>query len=248
MQIDLGRSVTYAFEDSAWLSKLIVFLIVGFLPGLNVILWSGYALSIARNLARGEKHPLPSWEAWSDIAVRGLLSLVATALYFAPAALIGLGVLLIGWLSDGAESFILLRLGALGVALIYSLLMNYVLTCAHARYAQTDQFYHYLEVGARLRDLRYAPVQFGVLYLYQSLLTFLLLMLSAIALALFLLAISVALTDGGALSLILAPILVLGLGGYIAIVTLGFLSNGYLLGSALIGLRGKLPALPSTPG
>lgn len=43
MQIDLGRSVTYAFEDSAWLSKLIVFLIVGFLPGLNVILWSGYA-------------------------------------------------------------------------------------------------------------------------------------------------------------------------------------------------------------
>lgn len=91
-------------------------------------------------------------------------------------------------------------------------------------------------------------MQFGVLYLYQSLLTFLLLMLSAIALALFLLAISVALTDGGALSLILAPILVLGLGGYIAIVTLGFLSNGYLLGSALIGLRGKLPALSSTPG
>jgi small-conductance mechanosensitive channel len=242
MQIDLGRSVTYPFEDSAWFSKLIVFLIVGFLPGLNLIMWSGYALSVARNLARGEQQPLPAWDAWSDIAVRGLLSLVATALYFAPAALIAIGAWLIGALSNGAESFIMLRLGALGIALLYSLLINYVLTCAHARYAQTDQFYHYLEVGARLRDLRQAAVPFGVLYLYQSLLTFLLLMLTFVVIALFLVALSAAVTNGGILSLIIAPILVLGTAGYIAIVTLGFLTNGYLLGTTLLSVRHRLPS------
>ncbi|MFQ3534413.1 MAG: DUF4013 domain-containing protein [Aggregatilineales bacterium] len=242
MQIDLGRSVTYVFEDSAWLSKLIVFLIVGFLPGLNLIVWSGYALSIARNLNRGERYPLPSWEAWTDIAVRGLLSLVATVLYFMPAALLLLGIGLIDWLSNGAESFILLRVVALAIALIYSLLINYVLTCAHARYAQTDQFYHYLEIGARLRDLRCAAVPFGVLYLYQSLLAFLLVMLSIIVLVLFLVALSAAITSGGLLSLIIAVVLVLGLGGYVAILTLGFLANGYLLGSALLSLRSTLPA------
>lgn len=242
MQIDLGRSVTYPFEDSAWLSKLIVFLIVGFLPGLNLILWSGYALSVARNLARGERYPLPSWEAWSDIAVRGLLSLVATAIYFAPAALIVLGVGLIGWLRNGAESFVLVRLAALGVALLYGLFINYLLTCAHARYAQTDQFYHYLEIGARLRDLRHAALPFGTLYLYQSLLTFLLLMFSAVVLVLFLLALSAAMTIGGFLSIVIALVLVLGLLGYLAVITLGFLTNGYLLGTALISVRHKLSA------
>jgi hypothetical protein len=242
MQIDLGRSVTYPFEDSAWLSKLIVFLIVGFLPGLNLIVWSGYALSVARNLARGERQPLPAWDAWSDIAVRGLLSLVATALYFAPAALIALSAWLIGVLSNGAEPFILVRLGALGIALLYSLLINYVLTCAHARFAQTDQFYHYLEIGARLRDLRQAAVPFGVLYLYQSLLTFLLLMFTFVVIALFLVALSAAVVNGGVLSLIIAPLLALGSAGYIAIVTLGFLTNGYLLGTTLISVRHKLPS------
>lgn len=237
MQIDLGRSVTYPFEDPAWLSKLIVFLIVGFLPGLNLILWSGYALSIARNLVRGAQQPLPAWDAWSDIAVRGLLSLVATALYFAPAALIVLGAWLIGALSNGAQPFIMVRLGALGVALLYSALINYVLTCAHARYAKTDQFYHYFEIGARLRDLRQAAVPFGVLYLYQSLLAFLLMMFSFVALALFVVALSAVLSSDSVLSLLAMPILVLGLAGYIAVVTLGFLTNGYLLGTTLLSLR-----------
>jgi hypothetical protein len=237
MHIDLGRSVTYPFEDSAWFSKLIIFLIVGFLPGLNLILWSGYALSVARNLARGEKQPLPSWEAWTDIAVRGLLSLVATALYIAPVLLIVLGVLLISLLTNGVQSFLVVRLLAFGVALAYLLLANYLLTCAHARYAQTDQFYHYLEVGARLRDLRQAAGLFGVLYGYQSLLAFLLLMLSAVVLVLFLLALSAVITGGGVLSVIMVPILTLGLVGYIAVLTLAFLANGYLLGTALLSLR-----------
>ncbi len=237
MHIDLGRSVTYPFEDSAWFSKLIIFLIVGFLPGLNLILWSGYALSVARNLARGEKQPLPSWEAWTDIAVRGLLSLVATALYIAPVLLIFLGVLLISLLTNSAASFMVLRLLAFVVALAYLFLANYLLTCAHARYAQTDQFYHYLEVGARLRDLRQAAGLFGVLYGYQSLLAFLLLMLSAVVLVLFLLALSAVITGGGVLSVIMVPILTLGLVGYIAILTLAFLANGYLLGTALLSLR-----------
>jgi len=241
VQIDLERCVTYPFEDSAWLSKLIVFLIVGFLPGLNLIVWSGYALSVARNLARGEQQPLPTWDAWPDIAVRGLLSLVATALYFAPAALIVLGAWLIGALSGGAEPFIMLRSSALGIALLYSLLINYVLTCAHARYAQTDQFYHYLEVGARLHDLRRAAEPFGVLYLYQSLITFLLLMLTFAMIVLFLVALSAAVTDGGILSLIIALTFVLGIAGYIAIVTLGFLTNGYLLGATLLSVRHRLP-------
>ncbi|RMF52268.1 MAG: DUF4013 domain-containing protein [Chloroflexota bacterium] len=242
MHLDLGRSVTYPFEDSDWLSKLIVFLIVGFLPGLNIILWSGYALSVARNLARGERRPLPTWDAWSDIAVRGLLSLVATALYFTPAALLVLLVWLFGALSRGAEAFLTMRLIALGIALLYSLLMNYVLTCAHARYAQTDQFYHYLEIGARLRDLGRAAVPFGVLFLYQSLLSFLLVMLSAVVFMIGLVLLSLAMTSSGALSLIIALVLVLALIGYIALVTLGFLTNGYLLGTALVSLRQILPA------
>src|SRR5688500_18531100 len=84
MNIDIGRSVTYPFEDQQWFNKVGILMILGFIPGLNVIMWGGAALTIARNVLRGERFPLPDWAEWSDIAVRGLLSIAATLIYYIP--------------------------------------------------------------------------------------------------------------------------------------------------------------------
>src|SRR5579859_7318843 len=88
MNIDFGRAVTYPFEDRQWTLKVGILLLASLIPGLNAILLAGYGLTIARNMLRGVALPMPGWDNWSDIAVRGLLSLVATFLYFLPALLV----------------------------------------------------------------------------------------------------------------------------------------------------------------
>ncbi|MBE2196515.1 MAG: DUF4013 domain-containing protein [Anaerolinea sp.] len=234
MNLEIGRSVTFPFEDPQWGQKLIVFLVIGFIPGLNLIVWSGYALTTARNLARGADLPLSSWADWSDIAVRGLLGIAATGVYLSPAFLIT-GCLALASLALGgraAGAFLSLRCVGFGVAILFVLLMSYVLWIGHTRFAQTDQFQSYLDFSARLRDARAGSNLFGTLFLYQTLLMFLMVMLTIVAGALFLFALSVIATASVIGSLVALVFLALALVGYVAIVTAAFLANGYILGMA----------------
>ncbi|GAB4549002.1 MAG: hypothetical protein OHK0023_12810 [Anaerolineae bacterium] len=224
MQLDIGRSVTYPLDDSGWFRKLIVLFIIGFVPGLNLIAWSGYALSVARNLGRADDTPLPEWSNWVEITLRGFLSLGATALYMLP--------VMLGLVALSGDSGLSRIIGTLAV-IVYFLSANYLLTIGHLRYAQTDQAYHYTALFRRMDDARRKAGLFGLLYGYQMLVSFLLIMLSVILLFLFLVIVSVIFTNTSTLSIILVPVLTLGIAGYIGIITVGFLASGYVLGSAI---------------
>lgn len=238
MNLDIGRSVTFPFEDKRWANKLIAFLVIGFVPGLNLILWSGYAISIARNMARGEKDPLPGWETWSDIAVRGLLAIMAQIVYFGPALLVICCIVAASALLGGrGESFFApLRCIGWGLAILYTLTINYVLHSGHLRFAQYDQFFRYLDFGGRLNDVRMHTGLFGMLFAYQTLLSFVVILLTIVALMLSLVAFSAIWTVGGVLAIGIVFLLALALLGYVAFVTMAFLANGYLLGSALLSV------------
>jgi hypothetical protein len=244
--INIGRAASYPFEDPQWPVKLIVFLIVGFIPGLNLILWSGYAITVARNIIHGHQYPLPTWAAWTDIAVRGFLAIVATALYFLPVLLIAGCVTLTSLVlavrgsPQNLESTLLaLRCVAFILALLYTANISTLLWSGHLRFAQTDQFYHYLAVGQRFRDITGVARLVIALFGYQSLLAFLLLLLSAISAMLFIIALTVAATAGVFFGLVALLGLALALLGYVALVTLAFLANAYFLGNF-----GRMVAIP----
>src|SRR4051812_43446488 len=157
MNIDIGRSVTYPFEDQQWLPKVGILMILGLVPGLNAIMWSGYSLTIARNVMRGEQFPLPDWAEWSDIAVRGLLGIAATFIYYLPMLLlsccVGFGLPLIMGRDNSGFSLVLnCCLGIVG--LVYALAANLLLNVGHVRFVQTDQFNVYTDFARRIEDLR----------------------------------------------------------------------------------------------
>lgn len=213
MNIDIGRSVTYPFEDPRWAQKLVVLVLIGFVPGLNIIVWGGYALTIARNVLQNERFPMPDWANWSDIAVRGLLSIVATFIYYIPALLVSCCLWLIGVFGGPDSSGLLTLVRCVGAlfALMYVVAVNLLLNVGHVRYAQTDQFSVYMDLGRRIDDLRSESSLFVTLFVYQLIL---------------------ALVAGAA-----AAVLAITCIGLIVIGTLASLANGYVLGHAVIATR-----------
>lgn len=248
MSIDLGRSVTFAFEDRQWASKLILLIILGFVPGLNIILWMGYSVSVARNIMRGDPFPLPAWDQWSDIAVRGLLAIVATVLYFSP-ALVGLCCLIFATAAvgpSGQDVLMTVRCVSLALVALYGSTTSILIGTGHASFAQTDQFHRYLDLGGRIRDLQRAPGLFMTLFLYESTISFVVGLVVIISLVIFLGALSLISNLGGILGVLAIAVLAVALVGLIAVVTLGFLASGYLLGAVGVALnaRGKAAVTP----
>src|SRR5262249_222520 len=205
-------------EDPEWKAKVGVLLLLGLIPGMNFVLWGGFALSVAHNIVRDEI-PLPNWDDWSDIAVRGFLSIIATLIYFLPALILVAIFALTGPLVTAlggrtiSSVFNTIRLVATLIAFFYMLAANLLLNVGHLRYAQTDQFYVYRDIGRRLYDLRANFGLFVMLFLYELV---------------------VALVAGG-----VALILSFSCIGFIVVMTVGFLANGYILGVAGIELMDR---------
>jgi Protein of unknown function (DUF4013) len=214
MNIDIGRSVTYPFEDQQWVTKVGILMVLGLIPGLNVIMWSGYALTVARNVMRGERLPLPDWAEWSDIAVRGLLSIAAAFIYYIPLLLVscclGIGLPLITGRDNSALSLVVqCCLGV--VSLIYGIAANLLLNVGHVRFVQTDQFNVYMDFARRIEDLRTNTNLFVTLFIYLTLI--------------------------GIIGAFVAVILAITCVGPFVISTLAFLASGYVMGLAASAAR-----------
>jgi len=108
---DFAKPFTYVFDDPRWLTKIAIgglFHIAAiFIVGWFFIL--GYLAQLARNVVRGDVHPLPEWENLGDFFNEGL-RLVGVALcwllpilllagaFIVPMALLG------SFDNDGAEA------------------------------------------------------------------------------------------------------------------------------------------------
>jgi hypothetical protein len=75
-RVDFGRSLSFVFEDPAWLKKILLGGLMGLLSCLFVgtILTGGYFLHTIRRTARGESLPLPEWDDWGGLFRDGLLA------------------------------------------------------------------------------------------------------------------------------------------------------------------------------
>ncbi|MBX3084431.1 MAG: DUF4013 domain-containing protein [Anaerolineae bacterium] len=251
MSLDIGRAVTYPFEDAQWRAKLLPLLILSFIPGLNVLTWGGYAISVARNLTRREKYPLATWDEWSDILVRGLLSWVAMLVYFLPAIIVGgcfLSLSLVFGERVESSSFIAMRCLAYLLSLAYLFFTNFVLNAGHLNFVRTDQFSGYLDLPARFRDLRRGGSRILTLTVLQVVLVLLIGLLIIVGGVVFLVCINIAVRTGGIAVVIVVPILLIALVALLALMTLAFLAHGYFIGgTSILIARQAMPAPESLP-
>ena len=85
--MNFGKSFTYMFEDTNWVSKFLIGIVISVVPILNIA-WAGYGIGIMRNMARGMERPLPSWDNLGEKFKDGLVIFLATFIYLLPAIIV----------------------------------------------------------------------------------------------------------------------------------------------------------------
>lgn len=137
--MDFGKAFSYPFQDSNWLSKVVIGGIINLIPILNLAS-IGYTLAQMKRVARGEEVPLEEWNEIGTKWVDGLLLAVAVFVWMLPGLLVffllfmpavfsaGMGDGSGAFGAAGAFGMLIFGLWALLVALVTpAIYMNYAL-------------------------------------------------------------------------------------------------------------------------
>lgn len=158
--MDIGKSLTYPFEDEEWLTKLLLGAVVSAVPILNFA-WTGFAVEILRNVMDGLPRPMPDWSEFGDKFVKGFLIWAAGFIYSLPAILIAclpLGLLIIPATSQSTsatETFATILSGVsvlfLCILIIYLLAFSFYFPAAYVNFARKNTFGSCFEVSEILK-------------------------------------------------------------------------------------------------
>lgn len=147
--MDLGKSLTYMFEDEKWVNKVVVGAVINMIPILNFAS-AGYMLATIRNVANNIIPPLPTWDDFGDCFIKGLVLTIIGVIYALPLIILSccpIGALFLPAFSQteevsaalGGLSILVWSLFAL-LAFLYALVYTFVMPAVMLHYASAEDF------------------------------------------------------------------------------------------------------------
>ena len=153
--LDIGRGLSFMFEDKDWVMKLIiavVLLVFSFLI-LPYFILQGYVIDIIRRVGRGEKTELPAWQEWGKYLSEGFMATIALFVYSLPMMfIICCFSILIGAVGEAGDDevavvVVLLFCCVMIFALIMQLAIYLIYYAGLVRYADTGNFSVFFQFG-----------------------------------------------------------------------------------------------------
>jgi hypothetical protein len=153
--LDIGRSLTYMFEEEDWIAKFLiavgmVLLSILILPYLIL---QGYLIEIIRRVGRNQTTVLPAWTNWGDYLKDGLFAALALFVYTIPAILPACCMAFFAAAFTDQQTGELSGFGVLAICcisslvIILSLLIYLVYFAGLIRYAETGEFASFFQFG-----------------------------------------------------------------------------------------------------
>lgn len=157
-RIDIGKAISYIFDDPDWLAKLGILLLVNIAFGLFAVILVGFVfyaaqlgwvLELLRNMQMGDETPMPAWSNFGDKIQLGLGPLGASVVYaILPgvfSCLLFVPAILAGTASEEAAG--VFGLGAtcliFPLLLVYAIVSGMMFTVGTIRYSQTESIGEY---------------------------------------------------------------------------------------------------------
>ncbi|MGB8644638.1 MAG: DUF4013 domain-containing protein [Anaerolineae bacterium] len=172
--MDIGKSFSYVFEDPKWITKVAIGggiffggVILSFLLGLPLLaammVIMGYSLTVLKNVYEGSPAPLPEWNDFGALFMKGLYAVIGMIVIFIPTILIACcNAAITGFLANQtsdssgntaqAASIVLTCLQC--ISAIYSLVAVVYLYAPLSRYALNGQLSTFWDFGGNLAYIR----------------------------------------------------------------------------------------------
>jgi hypothetical protein len=163
--VDIARAFTYVTEDENWQNKVVITLVVGFVPIINLAA-IGWMLDLIRNMIDGQAHPLPDWDdignQFVERWVAGLMTAIAVLLYAVPLIVISVCVgITLALVDFGLLRFVM---SLIGIAYMAAAWMP--MSIGMMRYARTRDFSHYLQFANNINVVQQHMATMIVLAVY----------------------------------------------------------------------------------
>lgn len=156
MRLDLKENIVFPFSDPSWIAKTLIGSACQLL-GLTMPAIVGYQLAIIRQTANGEDEKLPEFDGFVSLWVQGfLVTLIVGLLFTVPigvvvAAVVG-GVMAMG--QDSGMGMMLAVGGALGLVMLASMFLLFLMPALTLRYAMTQQVGALFDFATALGDIK----------------------------------------------------------------------------------------------
>jgi len=147
--MELGRAISYIFEDKQWVTKLLPLLVIGILSAIPIFgliaaaVALGFMVQLAQNVREGLPRPLPKWD---DLRVKlevGGQVLLAMIAYNLPLILMSMcSYTLISGVGGsflGSASTLLTICCTLPIAIVYSVISWSMLAIGVSEYIETGE-------------------------------------------------------------------------------------------------------------
>lgn len=96
--MDLQQAFTFVFKDEDWIKKILLGILLSFVPIFGQFALVGYMLAIIRNVRNDEPRPLPDWSEVVQYFVGGLKSWVVNLVYSVPMLVLSCPLMFTGFL------------------------------------------------------------------------------------------------------------------------------------------------------
>lgn len=148
--MDFGKSFTYVFEDDEWVTKILIGGLLSLIPIVNLVV-AGYAIKVIKNVVDGVERPLPNWDEFGDLFVKGFMTTLASLIWALPIMAFAMVMAVFGALANNGDAqssvFGVCMMGMSCVVVLYCFFLGALLPAAMARYAITGEFVAFFRVG-----------------------------------------------------------------------------------------------------
>lgn len=147
--MDINKAIKFVFEDSRWIGKLLIGVLMSLLAFLILpaFILTGYLVAIVRRVMNNDAEPLPDWTDYGKLLKDGFFVTIAQLIWTLPFLLvlfIGIG-LTIGFGNMSNES--LAAAGATGSAflliclgILFAVALLFITPAIYIQYAIKDEF------------------------------------------------------------------------------------------------------------